>query len=248
MRHPTKVYAKYCDSCELPVCYHCRKHRNHKKLDARLAYKIKGQQHRTIIYTIKCEALLNRSKLLAEIKDDVNKCHTHFTMYQLDLPRRVKMLKSSLRKRVRNVNFKHRCMRQKIEAKKHIASIQRYEDIYEDSAICPVLFLLSIKTTNVSNMYLTHHSSTLSTTETFNHRIVVESLTEIQIVEREKRRMTNELLLKLMSEPVLHSSFTVSDVFSCCHIFNVTSDQFWVNDIESGIIMTNSKDDKLNQL
>lgn len=80
-------------------------------------------------------------------------------------------------------------MRQKIDARKHIASTQRYENIYEDLAICPVLFLLSIKTINVSNIHLTHHSSKLSTTGTFNQRIVVESLTEIQTVEKRKRRI-----------------------------------------------------------
>lgn len=248
VRHPTRVYEMYCEPCELPVCYHCRKHRNHKKLDVRSAYEIKRQQHRTIIYTINNEALLNRGKLLADIKDDVNKCHTTFSMYQLDMVRRAKMLKSFLFKGVRYVDFKHRCVRQKIETSRHVAGIQRFENIYEDSAFCPVLFLLSSKTTSVSNMYLTHHTSRLSTSKVFNKRVVVESMSEIHTVDKGKRCESNELMLTLMSEPELHHFFKISDVLYCCHISGVTSDQFWVNGNEKNLILTNTKGDKLNQL
>lgn len=177
----------YCEPCELPVCYHCRKHRKHKKLDVGLAYEIKRQQHRNIIYTIKNETLLNRRKLLAEIKDDVNKDHIIFSLYQLNMVNKANLLNRFLHKGVHNGDIKHRCKRQKTETIRHISSIQRYEHVYEDSAICSVLFLLSSKTTSVSNLHLKNHTSKLSTSGSFNRRIVVESLTEIQREEKGKR-------------------------------------------------------------
>lgn len=104
-------------------------------------------------------------------------------------------------------------MRQKIETTRHIASIKRYEHIYEDSAIYPVLFLLSSKTTSISNIYPIHHTSRLSATKLPNKRVVIESMSEIHTAEKAKRHERNESMLKLMSKPELHQSFKVSDVF-----------------------------------
>lgn len=64
---------------------------------------------------------------MADIKDNVNKCHTKFSMYQLDMVQRANILKRFLFKEIRYVDFKHRSVRQKIETSRHVAGIQRYE-------------------------------------------------------------------------------------------------------------------------
>lgn len=46
VRHSSNVYKNYCEPCKLPVCYHCRKHRNHRQLDVRTAYETKQHQHK----------------------------------------------------------------------------------------------------------------------------------------------------------------------------------------------------------
>lgn len=64
---------------------------------------------------------------MADIKDNVNKCHIKFSMYQLDMVQRANILKRFLFKEIRYVDFKHRSVRQKIETSRHVAGIQRYE-------------------------------------------------------------------------------------------------------------------------
>lgn len=74
VRHPDKVYAKYCELCELPVCYHCRKHGNHKQLDVLPTYKTKQTQHNRTINIIKAETQFYIPNLLGEVKANVNDC------------------------------------------------------------------------------------------------------------------------------------------------------------------------------
>lgn len=37
--HPGKAYKKYCERCELPVCNHCGKHRNHRQVVLKKKHK-----------------------------------------------------------------------------------------------------------------------------------------------------------------------------------------------------------------
>lgn len=154
VRHPSQVYIKYCVPCELPVCYHCRKHRYHKQIDIKEAFETKKQQHRGTVYTIRTEALFYRPVLLTEIKADVKTCHTEFSLYQPDMLTKAHTLKDLIDKMLcdllNNVtfdfDFKHICSKQKLDMNRHIVGLQRYVHTYEQRVIRPIKFLSFIKT------------------------------------------------------------------------------------------------------
>eukprot|EP00105_Crassostrea_gigas_P043728 XP_019927876.1 PREDICTED: uncharacterized protein LOC105340573 [Crassostrea gigas] len=145
-------------------------------------------------------------------------------------------------------DFKHRCLRQKIEMNRYIVNLQRYVHIYEQSEIefSPLHLLSSIKTPCLPQIHLTFHNSQLSMTESLNKEDVMESLT-IQITERGNRRVEIESLLKLMSVAEFHQSLTLKGVRRCDHIVCVTSDQVWVSD-RNKLILTNTTGVALHQV
>uniref|UniRef100_K1R170 Tripartite motif-containing protein 3 n=1 Tax=Magallana gigas TaxID=29159 RepID=K1R170_MAGGI len=239
VRHPSHVYIKYCEPCELPVCFHCRKHRTHRQLDVKTAYKTKQQQHRGTIHSIRSEALFYRPVLLPRIKTDFKTCHTEFSLYQSEMLTKAQTLKNLIKKVrkdfMKNVfcdfDFKHRCLKQMIETSRHIFSLQEYELRYvqQEFTFSALQFLSSIKTA-LPQIHLTLHTSQLSMTESLNKEDVIESLSAIQITERGNRRVGNQCLLKLTSCAEFHQSFTLTGVDCCYHLSCVTSDRVWVSD------------------
>ncbi|XP_065937207.1 uncharacterized protein [Magallana gigas] len=239
VRHPSHVYTKYCEPCQIPVCFHCRKHRTHRQLDVGTSYKTKRQQHRGTIHTIRSEALFYRPVLLTGIKADVKTCHTEFSPLQSEMLTKAQKLKDLIDYVVYDLlnnvlcdfDFKHRCKKQKIEMIRHIVRLRRYEHRYVQPAFTfSALQFLSFTKTALPQIHLTLHTSQLSMTESLNKEDVMESLSAIQITERGNRRVGNQCLLKLTSGAELHQSLTVTGVDGCFHISCVTSDRVWVSD------------------
>eukprot|EP00105_Crassostrea_gigas_P006072 XP_011419872.2 PREDICTED: uncharacterized protein LOC105322715 [Crassostrea gigas] len=239
VRHPSHVYTKYCEPCELPVCSYCRKHRTHRKLDVKTALKTKKQQHRGTIHTIRSDALFYRPVLITEIKADVKTCGIKFSLYQSEILTKAPRLKNLINKVrkdfMKNVfcdfDFKHRCLKQMIEMSRHIVSLQEYEFRYvqPEFTFTALQFLSFIKTA-LSQIHLTLHTSQLSMTESLNKEDVMESLCAIQITERGNRRVGPQCLLKLTSGAEFNQSLTVTGVGLCYHMSCVTSDLVWVSD------------------
>nr|XP_034319633.1 uncharacterized protein LOC105342260 isoform X2 [Crassostrea gigas]XP_034319634.1 uncharacterized protein LOC105342260 isoform X2 [Crassostrea gigas]XP_034319636.1 uncharacterized protein LOC105342260 isoform X2 [Crassostrea gigas]XP_034319637.1 uncharacterized protein LOC105342260 isoform X2 [Crassostrea gigas]XP_034319638.1 uncharacterized protein LOC105342260 isoform X2 [Crassostrea gigas]XP_034319639.1 uncharacterized protein LOC105342260 isoform X2 [Crassostrea gigas] len=238
VRHPSHVYTKYCEPCQVPVCFHCRKHRTHRQLDVGTSYKTKRQQHRGTIHTIRSEALFYRPVLLTGIKADVKTCHTEFSPLQSEMLTKAQKLKDLIDKVVNDLlnnvlcyfDFKHRCKKQKIEMIRHIVRLRRYEHRYVQPAFTfSALQFLSFTKTALPQIHLTLHTSQLSMTESLNKEDVMESLGAIQITERGNRRVGNQCLLKLTSGAEFHQSLTVTGVGRCYHISCVTSDRVWVS-------------------
>nr|XP_034309426.1 uncharacterized protein LOC117683722 [Crassostrea gigas] len=248
VRHPSHVYTKYCEPCELPVCFHCTQHKEHRTLDIRAIYKTTRQQNRGTIHTIRSEALFYRPVLLPRIKTDFKTCRTEFSLYQSEMLTKAQTLKHLIdyiqKEFMCNVfcdfDFKHRCLKQQKEMIIHIVSLQRYVYIYEQRRVIrPLQFLSSIKTA-LPQIHSTLHTSQLSMTESLNKEDVMESLSAIQITERGNRRVGNQCLLKLTSGPDLHQSLTVTGVGRCFHISCVTSDRVWVSDDRYNLILTDT--------
>nr|XP_034319656.1 uncharacterized protein LOC117680509 isoform X2 [Crassostrea gigas] len=249
VRHPSHVYTKYCKPCQVPVCYHCRKHRTHRQLDVKTAYKTKRQQHRGTIHTIRSEALFYRPVLLTGIKADVKTCHTEFSPLQSEMLTKAQTLKDLIDYVVYDLlnnvlcyfDFKHRCKNQKIEMIRHIVRLRRYEHRYvQPTFTFSALQFLSFTKTALPQIHLTLHTSQLSMTESLNKEDVMESLSAIQITERGNRRVGNQCLLKLTSGAELHQSLTVTGVDHCIHISCVTSDRVWVNDYINNLMFTDT--------
>ncbi|XP_065934599.1 uncharacterized protein [Magallana gigas] len=251
VRHPSHVYTKYCEPCQVPVCDTCSEdqlHRfrsflygqeQHEILNIQIAYKTKRQQHRGTIHTIRSEALFHRPVLLPRIKTDFKTCHTEFSRYQSEMLTKAQRLKNRInlvrKDFMKNVfcdfDFKHRCLKQMIEMSRHIVSLQEYELRYvqPEFTFSALQFLSFIKTA-LPQINLTLHTSQLSMTQSLNKEDVMESLSAIQITERGNRRVGNQCLLKLTSGAEFHQSLTVTGVGRCYHISCVTSDRVWVSD------------------
>ncbi|XP_065929130.1 uncharacterized protein [Magallana gigas] len=256
VRHHSHVYTKYCEPCQVPVCYHFTQHRNHRQLAVTTSYKTKRQQHRGTIHTIRSEALFYRPVLLPRIKTDFKTCRTEFSLYQSEMLTKAQTLKHLIdyiqKDFMCNVfcdfDFKHRCLKQKKEMIIHIVSLQRYVHIYEQRRVIrPLQFLSSIKTA-LPQIHPTLHTSQLSMTESLNKEDVMESLSAIQITERGNRRVGNQCLLKLTYAPELHQSLTLTGVDGCYHISCVTSDRVWVNDYSNNLMLTDTTGIPLHRL
>uniref|UniRef100_K1P850 Tripartite motif-containing protein 2 n=1 Tax=Magallana gigas TaxID=29159 RepID=K1P850_MAGGI len=268
VRHPSHVYTKYCEPCQVPVCDSCSEDQSHRfpislfnkrrhKIESiQAAYQTKGQQHRGTIHTIRSEALFYRPVLLPRIKTDFKTCCTEFSRYQSEMLTKAQTLKHLIdyiqKDFMCNVfcdfDFKHRCLKQEKEMIIHIVSLQRYVHIYEQRRVIrPLQFLSSIKTA-LPRIHPTLHTSQLSMTESLNKEDVMESLSAIQITERGNQRVGNQCLLKLTSGAEFHQSLTVTGVGGCYHISCVTSDRVWVSDNRNNLMLTDTTGDPLHRV
>ncbi|XP_065939210.1 uncharacterized protein [Magallana gigas] len=267
VRHSSNVYRKYCELCQVPVCDSCFGHKSHrfhvslfrqskhKILSIRGKYKANRQQLRGTIHTIRSEALFYRPVLLPGITDDIKTCRTEFSRYQSEMLTKAQKLNDLIDYVVYDLlndvfcdfDFKHRCLKQKIETNRHIVSLQRYVHMYEQSTFSALQFLSSIKTA-LPQIHLTLHTSQLSMTESLNKEDVMESLSAIQITERGNRRVGNQCLLKLTSGAEFHQSLTVTGVDGCDHISCVTSDRVWVSDRKNNLMLTDTTGVPLHRL
>lgn len=107
---------------------------------------------------------------------------------------------------------------------RHLASLQRYVQRYEQAGIKPLKFLLFIKKVHVSLIHITLHTSQLSMTESLNKGNVIKNLTGVQITEKRNKQVEVQRLLKIMPRPV------VAGVDSCNHITYVRTDRVWISD------------------
>nr|XP_034319872.1 uncharacterized protein LOC109620628 [Crassostrea gigas]XP_034319873.1 uncharacterized protein LOC109620628 [Crassostrea gigas]XP_034319874.1 uncharacterized protein LOC109620628 [Crassostrea gigas]XP_034319875.1 uncharacterized protein LOC109620628 [Crassostrea gigas]XP_034319876.1 uncharacterized protein LOC109620628 [Crassostrea gigas]XP_034319877.1 uncharacterized protein LOC109620628 [Crassostrea gigas]XP_034319878.1 uncharacterized protein LOC109620628 [Crassostrea gigas]XP_03431987 len=263
VRHPSHVYTKYCEPCQVPVCDSWFGHKSHKLpvrsflcgqrkhtiLDIQTAYKTKQQQYRGTIHTIRSEALFYRPVLLPRIKTDFKTCHTEFSLYQSEMLTKAQTLKNRInivrKDFMCNVfcdfDFKHRCLKQMKEMSRHIVSLQEYELRYiQPEFTFSALQFLSFTKTALPQINLTLHTSQLSMTESLNKEDVMESLSAIQITERGNRRVGNQCLLKLTSGAEFHQYLTLTDVDRCHHISCVTSDRVWVSDDKKNLMLTDT--------
>lgn len=215
-RHPRYVYRRYCESCQVPVCDSCYMDNSHTfrsfhfgqgqhiTMEIQGAYIKKRQQYRKTFKNIRFEALFYRNVLLPEMKANVKTCHTEFFFYQSDMlikaqkmKNMISVLQNDFMSNVScDLDFKHRCLEQKIEAIRFIGSLQRYVHIFEQSATRPLQFLLSIKATCLPRLpKLLLHSSQLSMVESLNKEQVIESLSEIKIRNSGKHCIKKDFLL-----------------------------------------------------
>ncbi|XP_061171126.1 uncharacterized protein LOC133180675 [Saccostrea echinata] len=251
-RHPDNMYVEYCDSCELPACFQCTEHRNHKILDIKRAYEENRQQFRVNIQKIRSDTIYNNCFHLTGIKTDIKTCQTEISKHQSKMSTKAQRLNNIIDTVICDVKarYKYLCitrLQQLIrKMSRHLASIENYEDSFEQSANRPVKFLLFLKKTRLPKTKDTPNllqHITLSLTEETNIEVLVKLLIEIRIIETGKRQVRNECVLKLMSTPVLHKSFNMMHVSGVTHISFITSDRICICD-GRGLIFANTTGDK----
>lgn len=139
VRHSDSVFEMYCTSCELPVCFKCTGHENHRLVDIQKAYETKRQQCEGIFDNIRSEVLISRYYLLSKLKADVKECQNKFSEYHSAMLRRAQKVKGNLDNIPSGFYFKHRCLRQIRKMICHIARRQTYEYNFEHSTTVKLL-------------------------------------------------------------------------------------------------------------
>ncbi|XP_061186271.1 uncharacterized protein LOC133194306 [Saccostrea echinata] len=257
VRHPDMVYRRYCNSCKIPVCFKCREHLKHKLQDLISAYKKYRQQYRETIDNIRSETLYNSCVLLDGIKTDLKIVHKEIFNSQSEMSTKAARLKKIIDTVICDAKigyrtYLHRFLILKRKINAHHVIIENYEYLFELSAYRPVRFLLFLKKTRVPKKKdspdLTQYAL-LSLTEEISIKVVIKLLNEFQMMDRRKRQVRNECVLKLMSTPVFHKYVTVTSASSVTHISRATSDRFWTSDDKNLILInTEGKDHQIKKL
>ena len=234
--HPEQVIKKYCKRCDLPVCYHCRKHRNHELVNIKIAYEDKKQQHKEIIHNIRSDAIYNRRVLLAELgiteylKKKSDTCHKKF--YNLLSEMKVKsqrlkhILDSALRKGLLYIFFH-------TDFTVNITNILHSEHSYNQSVYSPVKFLRFIKKADLSSIQestnFAIHCWPPSLPQEIKWVDLIGFLCEIRIQKKGHRQAAKDRLLKLMPTPVFQKSIKLGHFFGSDFSF-VSTKLIWVHD------------------
>lgn len=246
-RHPDSVYKVVCKECKIPVCKECTEHKLHEKIDILTEVNTKLFQHRETINNIKGEVLYKRHVLLAYIKDDFK---TYQQTKQSFSETETSFMTKIIEKIEENVTcdtvkFEHRCSVQKKKLLRHIARIQRYELIYEQSvnkslrSLAYVKQIFSTKKHRYPNLK-SHGRVSLSEGPTIVK--VIQSLTFMA------RQFGSELLLEIMHEPVLKKEFEVKTFrFIDSHMSIQSPDHIWLY-VGDSLVLINTKGEILFQI
>ena len=240
--HPDHIYEMFCETCNIPVCSHCKEHSNHELVDIKKAYVTKRQDNKKHIQKIRSDTLYNIRFFLEKLPNDVKIDFCSFQKEMISCHTGMKKMARTLKTRLNelinvyidDIKCKHSCLMQKNKMVRFILRMQIYEQRLVEITKNPVKLLRFSKTDSLPNVQntpnLAQHMQ-LSIIDEIGTTELIRMLSKIQITERGKRKLKvgNESLLTLLSSPVLHKSLTVKDISCCDHISCVTADLFWVN-------------------
>lgn len=254
-RHPRKCCIMYCENCKLPICNHCKEHKQHRTVNIRKTFEKQRKQHRTQINIIRYETLFYTRVLLRQTKNDVNLYHKKIIYNESEMFSKARRLKSKIDGALRYVMsksgslLKNKLQKQKMELIDYVRNVENYECIYEMSPDTPLQFLNLLKQMDMSKIKISLHlpeHTEFSFVELINAKNVLESLSKIQIIQKGKRCLENDQLLKLMPGPELQKSFRVKDVDCCLHFSHVVPDKVWVSGDGRNIILTNTTGESIH--
>lgn len=231
--HPSQVYERYCESCDIPVCFNCNNHKRHKLAGFKTAYKNKRKQAEECIVNMRIK--LNKIQiLLASFATDYGLCRKKIGRLQhFMLTKSVKLnieiddvpgIMSKKYKILLNERFQY----QQIRIIRFIARIQDFEQRCFQVLNRPTQFLQFLKKARFPQIRDTPQLAQeymFSLNCGFDMMNLIVLLTTMQFTEGEKRQTGNEKLLKLMTSPVLRKSLTLTDINGCGHISCVTPDK-----------------------
>ncbi|XP_078330897.1 uncharacterized protein LOC144624798 [Crassostrea virginica] len=238
--HWDQVIEMYCENCDLPVCFHCSKHRQHKQQNIGASYERKLLQSNNSFINISCQNLYNAQVLLTELKSDFTTYHKEMRQFKTAMLTMSKSLKDFMDNVQGELKLKCKFIlvcrlgKQKMKLKRNIAKNLKYEHRYEKSVNKPVQFLRFIKTVHLPQIQDTPRLSQhclLSLTQKINMGDMLKLLSEIKITESGKqRRAENKLPPTLMASPLLLKSVKETGISDYYHITSVESDRIWVSE------------------
>lgn len=244
-KHPNQAYDMFCEYCNYPICPHCEEHSNHTLICISKAYENNYKQQQEKIIKIRSDMLFKAMfigfGLLSVIQRDIRTIKKKLKNVFSTMMKKSQEIKKTLDRLPDQVDMmcKNRYFQllreQKKQMKKHLAILQIYEELLEQSANRPVKFLLFVKKhvpSHINDMPILKKQIMYSLAEEFNMKILVQVMSRIQIKERWGRKAENELLLQSMPFPVLQKSIDVTDIDQCGHISCVSSNRVWVSNFQ----------------
>ena len=240
-KHKDQVIALYCKTCDFPVCFHCRKHREHKLENIKTVYENKLMHCKNMYINISCETLYNIQVLLTERRLDFTTCHVKMDNLKTSMLSKSERLKDSMDNVQSEISLIYktflvrRLLMQKIKLVRKIAKIQEYDL----STKRPVQVLRFIKTTyhKIKKELELSQECRISLNPKINMDGLIKLLSEIKSGKQHRAGKRNEIPLTLMPCPVLQKSLSLTDVQGCFHISRVTPHRMWVSDVFNTLVL-----------
>ena len=196
------------------------------------------RQYSDRIYHLRGETIYYRSVLLEGVRHDLKTGHKAVTIRgQSKAEMRGQELKDMI-DHVLSGDLKDRCIIQKTRMTRHMIRgyifYHRYEQLSVTMKIRPIKFF---------RIMTRKHCPRKDDMKTII-KMLVNQMKGIRLIPSEiPRRAGNELLLTMMSIPVLQKFLSVTGVLRCLHISCVRPDRVWVSDVDS-VILTNTETGK----
>nr|XP_022337229.1 uncharacterized protein LOC111133282 isoform X1 [Crassostrea virginica]XP_022337230.1 uncharacterized protein LOC111133282 isoform X1 [Crassostrea virginica]XP_022337231.1 uncharacterized protein LOC111133282 isoform X1 [Crassostrea virginica]XP_022337232.1 uncharacterized protein LOC111133282 isoform X1 [Crassostrea virginica]XP_022337233.1 uncharacterized protein LOC111133282 isoform X1 [Crassostrea virginica]XP_022337235.1 uncharacterized protein LOC111133282 isoform X1 [Crassostrea virg len=200
------------------------------------------------IYSIRGETIYNRLVMLKGVRQDLKTGHKAVTIRGQPMAGMIGQVPKDEIDEVLAGDLEDRCIIQKTRMTRHMTrlllNVYRYEQLNDIMDKQPIKFL-QIMTRKHNSPKIQEKPHTQKDQEKFLTQrgkkemvnMVVNLMKGLQLVKTRKRQAPGtELLLTLMSSPVLQKSLSVKGVEDCRHISCVTQDRVWVSDLNNFIL------------
>nr|XP_022336311.1 uncharacterized protein LOC111132785 [Crassostrea virginica] len=196
------------------------------------------------IYSIRGETIYKRLVMLNRVRQDLKTVLKAVTIHGLSMAGMIGRVPKDKIDEVLSGDLEDRCIIQKTRMTRHMTGLLRYVHRYEQLNDIldkqPFKFLrIMTRTHNHTENHTQKDQEKLLTQRGKKEMInmVVNLMKGMRLEETRKRQAPGtELLLTLMSSPVLQKSLSVTGVERCLHISCVTPDRVWVSDVNNPIL------------
>ncbi|XP_078312186.1 uncharacterized protein LOC111132785 isoform X1 [Crassostrea virginica] len=213
--------------------------------------EIERRLYSKTIYSIRSETVYNRLVMLKGVRQDLKTGHKAVTIRGLSMAGMIGQVPKNKMEEVLAGDLEDRCIIQKTRMTRHMTRllhfVHRYEQLSDIIVKQPIKFL-RIMTRKHDHPEIQEKLHTQKGQEKLltqrgekeMHNMVDNLMKGMRLVETGKRQEPGtELLLTLMSSPVLQKSLSVTGVYECLHISRVTPDRVWVSD-NNNLILTDT--------
>ncbi|XP_078312231.1 uncharacterized protein LOC144618955 [Crassostrea virginica] len=213
--------------------------------------EIERRLYSKTIYSIRGETIYNRLVMLKGVGQDLKTGHKAVTIRGLSMAGMNGQVPKDKINEVLAGDLEDRCIIQKTRMTRHMTRllqyVHRYEQLNDIMVKKPIKFLRIMTrkhhhTENQETLHTQKDQEKLLTQRGKKEMVnmVVNLMKGMRLVETGKRQAPGtELLLTLMSSPVLQKSLSVTGVYHCFHISCVTPDRVWVSD-RNNLILTDT--------
>nr|XP_022336322.1 uncharacterized protein LOC111132791 [Crassostrea virginica] len=214
-------------------------------------HEIERRQYSERISYLRGEIIYNRLVMLKGVRQDLKTGHKAATIRGLSMAGMIGQVTKDKIDEVLAGDLEDRCIIQKTRMTRHMTRllqyVHRYEQLNDIMVKQPIKFLRIIKrkrdSPKIQEILQTHKDQEKLFTQRGKKEMVnmvVNLMKGMRSEESRKRQASGtELLLTLMSSPVLQKSLSVTGVSMCSHISCVTPDRVWVSD-GGNIILTDT--------